>query len=47
MRKAEDMAADFNARYSAQAKRYVYRQCDPQEATNPFERNYTWQLKNA
>ena len=42
--KAEDMAADFNARYSAQAKRYVYRILIT-ETTNPFERNYTWQLK--
>lgn len=42
--KAEDVTADFNARYSAVAKRYIYRILIT-EAVNPFERNYAWQFK--
>ena len=38
--KAEEVTADFNARYSALAKRYVYRILIT-EVVNPFERNYT------
>ena len=42
--KAEEVTVDFNARYSALAKRYVYRILIT-ETINPFERNYSWQLK--
>lgn len=42
--KAEDVAHNFNARYSAIAKRYVYRIIIA-ETPSPFKRKYAWYLK--
>lgn len=42
--KAEDVEKDFNARYSAIAKRYVYRIIIA-ETPSPFKRKYAWYLK--
>lgn len=41
--KAEEMAADFHARFSAKGKVYLYRLYIG-EAPDPFRRNYAWHM---
>lgn len=44
--KAEETDKDFNARYCAIGKRYIYRILVT-DNNSPFFRNLTWQMKNA
>ncbi|MBP2651526.1 MAG: truA [Firmicutes bacterium] len=42
--RAEEVASDFHARFSAKSKIYIYR-LHVSELPNPFQRNYTWHMR--